>query len=126
VVKNTTYNMRRGFYIPDGVIATGSVSNNYVNGSDYGYFWAQVTGNLSGVLATGNSTGPDITVAPIYRGGTCSLNPNRSAVSVNVRIIKLCLSCMSTQELEVYAQSGTLPKWFEAAAQTATGGDSQA
>jgi len=33
---------------------------------------------------------------------------------------------MSTQELEEYAQSGTLPKWFEAVAQTATGADSQA
>lgn len=33
---------------------------------------------------------------------------------------------MSTQELEEYAQSGTLPKWFEAVAQTATGSDSQA
>ena len=33
---------------------------------------------------------------------------------------------MSTQELEEYAQSGTLPKWFEAVAQTATGVDSQA
>jgi hypothetical protein len=32
---------------------------------------------------------------------------------------------MSTQELEEYAKSGTLPKWFEAATQTATGGDSQ-
>ena len=33
---------------------------------------------------------------------------------------------MSTQELEEYARSGTLPKWFEAVAQTATGSDSQA
>ena len=32
---------------------------------------------------------------------------------------------MSTQELEEYAQSGILPKWFEAAAQTATGRDGQ-
>src|ERR1700749_1867354 len=32
---------------------------------------------------------------------------------------------MSTEELEEYAQRGTLPKWFEAAAQTATGADSQ-
>jgi hypothetical protein len=32
---------------------------------------------------------------------------------------------MSTQELEEYAQSGTLPKWFEAVAQTATGSDSR-
>jgi hypothetical protein len=32
---------------------------------------------------------------------------------------------MSTEELERYAQSGTLPKWFEAVAQSATGKDSQ-
>lgn len=32
---------------------------------------------------------------------------------------------MSTEELEQYAQSGTLPKWFEAVTQTATGSDSQ-
>jgi hypothetical protein len=32
---------------------------------------------------------------------------------------------MSTSELEEYAQSGTLPKWFETASQTATAGDSQ-
>lgn len=32
---------------------------------------------------------------------------------------------MSTHELEEYAQHGTLPKWFEAVAQTATGSDSQ-
>jgi hypothetical protein len=32
---------------------------------------------------------------------------------------------MSTEELEQYAQSGALPKWFEAVAQTATGRDSQ-
>ena len=32
---------------------------------------------------------------------------------------------MSTEELEHYAQSGTLPRWFEAVAQTATGSDSQ-
>jgi hypothetical protein len=32
---------------------------------------------------------------------------------------------MSTEELEEYAQRGTLPKWFEAAAQTATGADRQ-
>ncbi len=32
---------------------------------------------------------------------------------------------MSTEELEEYAQRGTLPKWFEAVAQTATGVDSQ-
>ncbi|MGC1296494.1 MAG: hypothetical protein WA869_15780 [Alloacidobacterium sp.] len=32
---------------------------------------------------------------------------------------------MSTEELEEYAQRGTLPKWFEAVAQTATGKDSQ-
>ena len=31
---------------------------------------------------------------------------------------------MSTAELEEYAQSGTLPKWFEAATVGATGGDS--
>lgn len=31
---------------------------------------------------------------------------------------------MSTGELEDYAQSGTLPKWFEAATVGATGGDS--
>src|ERR1700752_330385 len=31
---------------------------------------------------------------------------------------------MSTEELEEYAQRGTLPKWFEGAAQTATGADS--
>ena len=30
---------------------------------------------------------------------------------------------MSTEELEEYAQTGTLPKWFEAEAQTATGSD---
>lgn len=32
---------------------------------------------------------------------------------------------MTTEELERYAQSGTLPKWFETVAQTATGSDSQ-
>lgn len=32
---------------------------------------------------------------------------------------------MSTEELEQYGQSGTLPKWFEAVAQTATEADSQ-
>ena len=32
---------------------------------------------------------------------------------------------MSTEELEEYAQKGALPKWFEAAAQTATGANSQ-
>jgi hypothetical protein len=32
---------------------------------------------------------------------------------------------MSTQELEEYAQSGTLPKWFKGVAQTASGTDSQ-
>lgn len=32
---------------------------------------------------------------------------------------------MSTQELEEYAKSGILPKWFETVAQTATGADSQ-
>lgn len=32
---------------------------------------------------------------------------------------------MSTEELEQYAQSSTLPKWFEAIAPTATGRDSQ-
>jgi hypothetical protein len=31
---------------------------------------------------------------------------------------------MSTQELEEYAQNGTLPKWFEAVSLGATGGDS--
>lgn len=32
---------------------------------------------------------------------------------------------MSTEELEQYAQSGALPKWFEAVAPTATESDSQ-
>jgi hypothetical protein len=32
---------------------------------------------------------------------------------------------MSSDELEQYAQHGTLPKWFEAAAVSATGGDSR-
>jgi hypothetical protein len=31
---------------------------------------------------------------------------------------------ISTEELEDYAQHGTLPKWFEAATLSATGGDS--
>ena len=33
---------------------------------------------------------------------------------------------MSTQELEEYARDGKLPRWFEAAAVTATGEDSNA
>jgi len=76
VVKNTSWNMRRGLYIPNGTVATGTLSQNYVNDADYGYFWAQTVGNLSGMSAQGNTVGADIAVAPIYRGGTCSLNPN--------------------------------------------------
>ena len=34
------------------------------------------------------------------------------------------LDRMSNEELEEYAQNGTLPKWFEAPSGSATGGDS--
>jgi hypothetical protein len=92
IVKNNSHNMRRCFYIPDGTVATGDISNNSLNDCDYGLFTYQTTinhGNLSGLYALNEQFGSDIAIANyytsssmatlsmpvIYYGVTSTINP---------------------------------------------------